>query len=147
MLLNRQVKGTVSVIWSDPPSKDGNVQINLKCEFSHNYVGSFFNILWHKNERDITGLTLWPRETFSWLEKCLFLGVSPFLLIINKKCASHFRREENPQMKINSLKKKWYLVHTFKGTVVNRALSSLHGGPLEITLTVFLIRSLLQEIY
>ena len=52
-------------------------------------------------------------------------------------------------MKINSLKnqKHWYLIHNwsdkaFKGTVVNRALVSLHchickvGGSLEITLTI-----------
>ena len=42
---------------------------------------------------------------------------------------------ENPQMKINSLKKQKhrYLIHTlsdkaFKGTVVNRTLRSLHEG-------------------
>ena len=46
-------------------------------------------------------------------------------------------------MEKNSLKKqkKLYLIHSlsdkaFKGTVVNRALPSLHGGLLEITLTV-----------
>ena len=46
-------------------------------------------------------------------------------------------------MKMNSLKKQKnaYLIHTwsdeaFKGTVVNRTMSSLHGGSLEITLTV-----------
>ena len=49
-------------------------------------------------------------------------------------------------MKINSLKKQkhGYLFNTrsdkaFKGTVVNKALPSLHGGSLEITLTVPLI--------
>ena len=30
----------------------------------------------------------------------------------------------------------WYLIYTFKGTVVNRVLPSLHEIPLEITLTV-----------
>ena len=46
-------------------------------------------------------------------------------------------------MVINSLKKQKhaFLVHTgldkaFKGTVMNRALSSLHGDSLEIMLTV-----------
>ena len=46
-------------------------------------------------------------------------------------------------VKINSLKKQKhsYLIHTwsvkaFKGTVVNQALPSLHGGSLEIILTV-----------
>ena len=61
---------------------------------------------------------------------------------INKKYASHFRREpanENKQFK--ELKKHEYLVHTWsdkalKGTVVNRALAFLHGDSLEITLTV-----------
>ena len=40
--------------------------------------------------------------------------------------------------------KHWYIIHTspdktFKGTVVNQALLSLHGGSLKITLTVLLI--------
>jgi len=50
---------------------------------------------------------------------------------------------KKPQMKIYSLKKQnhWYLIRTwsdkaFKGTVVNRALTSLHGGLLEIMLTI-----------
>ena len=52
---------------------------------------------------------------------------------------------ENPQMKINSLKKQKhsYLIQTgsdkaFKGRVVNRALPSLHGGSVKVTLTEFL---------
>ena len=52
---------------------------------------------------------------------------------------------EKPHIKINSLKKQkhWYLIHTwsdktFKGTVVNRTLPSLHAGSLEIKRTVYL---------
>ena len=49
----------------------------------------------------------------------------------------------NPQMKINSLNKHEYLIHTcsdkaFKGTIVNRALPSLLEGLLEITLIIYL---------
>ena len=50
---------------------------------------------------------------------------------------------ENPQIKINSLKKKkrWYLIHTwsdiaFKGITGNQTLPSLLERSLEITLTV-----------
>ena len=60
---------------------------------------------------------------------------------MDKKYANHFRRK--PANGKNSLKKqkKLYLIHSlsdkaFKATVVNRALPSLHGGLLEITLTV-----------
>ena len=55
-------------------------------------------------------------------------------------------------MKMNSFKKQkhGYIIHTssdkdFMGSFVNRALPSLHGGSLEITLTgfVFLVTFLL----
>ena len=49
----------------------------------------------------------------------------------------------NLQLKIISFQnyKQWYLIHSpsdkgFKGTIVNRALPSLHEGSLEIMLTV-----------
>ena len=58
-----------------------------------------------------------------WHEKFLFLWVSPMLLI-NKKCTK-------------ALINNSYLIRqSFMGTVVNRALPSLHKGSLEITLTV-----------
>jgi len=48
-----------------------------------------------------------------------------------------------PQLKINRFQNYCNLIHTwadkaFKGTVVNRVLSSLHWGSIEITRTVFL---------
>ena len=56
-------------------------------------------------------------------------------------------------MKINSLKKQKhsYLNHTwlekaFKGTVVNRAVQSLHVGSLEVTVTGPLITLIFSEI-
>ena len=51
--------------------------------------------------------------------------------------------EQKPQIKTKSLKKQTHghLIHTWsdkvvKGTIVNWALTSLHEGALEITLTV-----------
>ena len=78
-----------------------------------------------------------------WLEKCLFLWVSP-LLLINMECASHFCREpanENKQLKKKSLISFTYLIRekAFKGTIVNQTSPSLNEGSLEITLTVPLI--------
>ena len=70
-----------------------------------------------------------------WLiyKKYLFLWFS-LLVLINKKCASHFRRE------IANENKYLYLIHTWsdkalKGTVVNRALQSLHEGWVDIKYT------------
>ena len=68
------------------------------------------------------------------------------LYIASLWCRNPQVESENPQMNINTLKKQKheYLIHTwsdkgFKGTVVNRALSSLHAGSLEIIRTVTLI--------
>ena len=49
-----------------------------------------------------------------------------------------FMRKLLSQIEISSLKKQKheFLIHAFKGTVVNRTLPSLHGGSFEITLTV-----------
>ena len=65
--------------------------------------------------------------SFFLLEKCMAPG-----LLKTKNAQVEF--EKKPLKKINSLKKQnqWYLIHTwsdnaFKGTVVNRALLSLHG--------------------
>jgi len=101
------VKGTVSIISSDPPCKDGNVRI---------YNGTLETWMWSK---------IWKLLSFFWLKKCLFLWVFPLLQNnqknrIWKKIITH-----------------WYLIHTwtdkaFKCTVLNRALPSLHGGSLEI---------------
>ena len=74
----------------------------------------------------------------------VFVSVSFPKAFISKKYASHF--VEKSEMKMNSLKmnKHECLIQTwsgkaFKGPVVNRALPSLDGGSLEITLTVPLI--------
>ena len=54
---------------------------------------------------------MWRIPSFFQPEKFIPLRVSPMLLII-KKCTSHFREE--PKMKIKSLKKQryWYLIYT-----------------------------------
>ena len=82
---------------------------------------------------------MWKTPAFFWLKMC---WSSP-LFLISKKCASHFCREPANN---NSLKKQThnYLIHTwtdnaFKGSIVNRALTSLHWRSLEVTLTVPLI--------
>ena len=70
------------------------------------------------------------------LEKCF--SISSYKQEI---FASHFRRKTSNENKQFKEKKPWisnlYLIRqSFKGTVVNRALLSLHGGSLEITRTV-----------
>ena len=57
----------------------------------------------------------------------------------NQESASHIHRETAKENK--QLKKHWHLIYTwsgktFKGTVFNQALSSLHGESLEITLKI-----------
>jgi len=72
-------------------------------------------------------------DPFSDSKNVFFLYVFPI-----KKCASNFHRETVKQFRET---KHWYLIHSwsdkaFKDTVVNQVLPSLHGGPIEITLTV-----------
>ena len=108
-----RVKRTVSVISSAPPCKDDNAQFTTV---------PFKTLFWKK----------------CWRYRC-FHQIFPPLLSVRKKCASHFLREtaiENKQKP-----KHGYLIHTwsdkaFKGTVVNQALPSWHGGSLKIPLTV-----------
>ena len=67
------------------------------------YKGTLETLIWSQ---------MWNMPSFFWLEKCLFLWVSR-LLLINEKCASHFRREtasENKQFKETNL---WYLIQTW----------------------------------
>ena len=74
-------------------------------------------------------------------KKSSFFGQVYLLLLINKECASHTLREtenENKQFK-NIISNSYLIRKAFKGTVVNRALPSLHEGSLEITRTVPLI--------
>jgi len=62
------------------------------------------------------------------------------LFLISKKCATHSCKEtanENKSLKNMDI----CVTHTlsdkaFKGTYINQALPSLHGGSIEITLTV-----------
>ena len=102
------LNGTVRVISCDSPCKDGNA-LEVK--------------IWSK---------MWKILSFFLLEKYFFLIIYQMLLI-TKKCSSqcNFHREKNHEYLINTWSDK-----AFDGKVVNRALSSLHGGSLEITLTV-----------
>ena len=77
-------------------------------------------------------IKMWKITLFSWLEKWVFLWVSPLSLII-KKCVQ-VTSAEKPQTKIYSLKKQKheYLIHTRSDKPLNRALSSLHCGSLQI---------------
>ena len=77
---------------------------------------------------------------FPHSNRAYFKLLSP-LLLLGKKYGSYFT--EKPQIKIICLKKQkhGYLNHTlsdkaFRSTLVNRALPSLHGWSLKITLTV-----------
>ena len=95
------------------------------------YNGTLKTLIWIK---------MWKRTAFFWLAKCLFLWVSPMLLI-SKKCAGYIRRETANDNKQLNKQKHEYPIHSwshkaFKGALVNWALSFLHGGSLEITLTV-----------
>ena len=63
---------------------------------------------------------MWKIPSFFWLEKCLFLWVSPLLLISNTQVSL----AEKPQMK----QKHWYLISTwsdkaFKGTGFRSGIS------------------------
>ena len=67
---------------------------------------------------------MWKKLSFSWIEICLILIISP-LLCISKKCESHFRRESaNKHLKVLKKQKLGNVTHiwlanVFKGTVVN----------------------------
>ena len=91
------------------------------------YNDNLKTLIWSKN---------WNKPSIFWFEMCLFLWISP-LLLIYKEYASHFRREIPNEKE----QKHWNLINPwsdklFKGTVVNQALPSVHAGSLEITLTV-----------
>ena len=71
----------------------------------------------------------------SWLKKCL-IQVNSQLLLVGRDVQVTFA--ENPRKKNNSLykpKHAWSYSY-LKGTV-KRALTSLHGGSLEVTLITF----------
>ena len=75
---------------------------------------------------------MWKKPSFFWLE--IFCSLSFSIVFLLKR---------KPQMKMTRLKRHthWYLIYTwadkdFNGTIVNRALSSLHVWSLKITLTV-----------
>ena len=111
------IKGTLSLISIYPEWKDANVRfttVPLKP------------LIYQKG----------GRSTILLLARIIYWIVS-FSVASHKqgmRSASHLR-VENPKMKKNSLKKEKqrYLIHTwsdkaFKGTAVNRALPSFHGG-------------------
>ena len=107
-------KGTVSVISSDRPCKDGNTRIKTVAPKSY-------------SDR-----------------KCGIVNISASFSIASSKQGMRKSISHGESANVNnSLKKQnhWYLIRSwpgraFKGTVVNQALPSLHGGSLEITLTV-----------
>ena len=67
--------------------------------------------------------------------KCLFLRFS-LLLLINKKRASHFRRETANENKQKFIFNSSLIRQICIGIVVNRALQSFQGGSVEITRTI-----------
>ena len=67
---------------------------------------------------------------FFWLRK-VFKSVN-FSIVSYKHEMHQVTFAEKPQIKINSS----YSVKALKGTVVNRALPSLHGGSLKIAFTI-----------
>ena len=78
----------------------------------------------------------WKKSSFFWFEKCLCLRVFPFLFI-NNECASHFRKWKKTVLIYNS----YLLRESFKGYRCELGLPSLHGGSLEIKLTVPLMQA------
>ena len=70
-----------------------------------------------------------------WLEKCLILIISPFLLL-SKKCANYFRRETGIENKQFKETKPYWTRKSFYEYCVNRTLPFLQGGLLEITLLI-----------
>ena len=61
------------------------------------------------------------------------------LFLTSKICANHLCRRTTPENKqIKKENMNIYILSdkAFKGTIVNQALPSLHGGSLEILLTV-----------
>ena len=72
------------------------------------YNGTLETIIWPK---------MWKIISFFVLKKCLFLSISP-LLLINKKCASHFRRKtanENKQQQLTLMYNSYLIRQSFWG--------------------------------
>ena len=72
--------------------------------------------------------------------------MSFYIAFINKKCASHFRKETANEKKVEKYKSlisnSYMKDKTFNATLVNRAPPSLHGGSLELMFTVqFILKS------
>jgi len=81
-----------------------------------------------------------------------FLCESDFALLLIGSTGETYRNKHllNQKNGIVSFPHFWAGFKDFKGSVANRALSSLHGGSLEITLTVpltFLIRHIVCSMY
>ena len=104
---------------------------------------------------DLRRLNHWDHNLIKHVEDtvvCLthkvFISASFFGLPYKKKCAIHFPWEKSNGNKPFKEKNRWYLRgwdKIFKGTVVNRALPTLLGGSLEITLTVSLSQDRLNR--
>ena len=98
------LKGTESVISSDPSCKDGNARFTTEpCILS-----------------------------FSWLKVFNSDNFFYFFLLSRNAQVTFCRETLNDQKQFKG-KKHGYLIHTwldkaFKGSLVNRALPSLHGG-------------------
>ena len=72
------------------------------------YNGTLETIIWPK---------MWKIISFFVLKKCLFLSISP-LLLIYKKCASHFRRKtanENKQQQVTLIYNSYLIRQSFWG--------------------------------
>ena len=106
-------KGTRIVIASDTSCKDGNVRFTT--------IRFLVTLIWSK---------LWKILSFFQLEKCLFLCAWP-LLLINKKCVSHFRRQTANWNKHSKEEKK----------MINNQTKSCQGFPCKSGIVTFAWRN------
>ena len=110
-------------------------------------------------KRDMTDLQWYPWNLYLihnvenivvFLDLKVFISDNSYMFSCGRNARNFFCRE-TAQLKIISFwnYKHGYLIHTwsdkdFKGSVVNRALPSLHGGSLEIMLTILSLQILIH---
>ena len=114
------IKGTVSVISSDPPCKDGNAR------FTTGPLKALPDQVWIRHS------CLFIFKLFIFISDFSAKWLAYFLLI---KALGKLTETKTLWVRKNEV-----IFHSFdqifKGNVVNRAFSSLHGGSLQSTVTV-----------